>query len=340
MLDERKKKILKHIVDEYIENAEPVSSGTIVEKYETNISSATVRNDMAELEKGGYLEKTHTSSGRIPSAKGYRLYVDELLKYDDISLEEIKYISDKLETKVNAIEDLTKITTSTLSEVTHYTTVSIGPKTSSQKIEEIKFVLLATRMLMVIIVTDMGLVKETIIKADEDITDEQVETLNYFFNNKLKGQPLEKIDKPLEEYIFSELHFSINIIKSIIEQIKVLLQEENYYLEGAKRALELPEFRSFELTKNFMNVLDKKDLMTDILNTGFADDIKIYIGDENENDELKDFSIVTFKHSVGNMDLGTIGIIGPKRMNYSKVISVMKYISKKLNEGSQDDENK
>ena len=89
-----------------------------------------------------------------------------------------------------------------------------------------------------------------------------------------------------------------------------------------------------------MNVLDKKDLMTDILNTGFADDIKIYIGDENENDELKDFSIVTFKHSVGNMDLGTIGIIGPKRMNYSKVISVMKYISKKLNEGSQDEENK
>ena len=340
MLDDRKKKILKHIVDEYIENAEPVSSGTIVEKYETNISSATVRNDMAELEKGGYLEKTHTSSGRIPSAKGYRLYVDELLKYDDISLEEIKYISDKLETKVNAIEDLTKITTSTLSEVTHYTTVSIGPKTSSQKIEEIKFVLLGTRMLMVIIVTDMGLVKETIIKADEDITDEQVETLNYFFNNKLKGQPLEKIDKPLEEYIFYELHFSINIIKSIIEQIKELLQEENFYLEGAKRAFELPEFKSLELTKNFMNVLDKKDLMLDILNTGFADDIKIYIGDENENDELKDFSIVTFKHSVGNMDLGTIGIIGPKRMNYSKVISVMKYISKKLNEGSQDDENK
>lgn len=339
MLDDRKKKILRDIVDEYIEKAEPVSSGTIVEKYETNISSATVRNDMAELEKGGYLEKTHTSSGRIPSAKGYRLYVDELLKYDDISLEEIKYISEKLETKVNAIEDLTKITTSTLSEVTHYTTVCIGPKATSQKIEEIKFVLLGTRMLMIIIVTDVGLVKETILKADEDITEEQVETLNYFFNNKLKGQPLEKIDKPLEEYIFSELHFNIKIIRSIIEQIKELLKEEDIYLEGAKRALELPEFKSLELTKNFMNVLDKKELMLDILNTGFADDIKIYIGDENENDELKDFSIVTFKHSVGNMDLGTIGIIGPKRMNYSKVISVMKYISKKLNEDTQDESN-
>ena len=169
MLDERKRKILKEIVDEYIETAEPVSSAIIVEKYESNISSATVRNDMAELEKYGYLEKTHTSSGRVPSAKGYRLYVDELLKYDNISLEEIKYIQEKLETKASGIEELTKIATTTLSEITHYTTVSIGPKTSMQIIEEIKFVLLGTRMLMGIIVTDTGLVRETIIKFDEDI---------------------------------------------------------------------------------------------------------------------------------------------------------------------------
>ena len=183
MLDERKRKILKEIVDEYIENAEPVSSAIIVEKYENNISSATVRNDMAELEKEGYLEKTHTSSGRVPSAKGYRLYVDELLKYDNISLEEIKYIQEKLENKANGIEELTKIATTTLSEITHYTTVSIGPKTSKQIIEEIKFVLLGNRMLMGIIVTDTGLVRETIIKFDEDITSEQVDTLNYFYFN-------------------------------------------------------------------------------------------------------------------------------------------------------------
>ncbi len=334
MLDERKKKILKEIVDEYIETAEPVSSAIIVEKYENDISSATVRNDMADLEKMGYLEKTHTSSGRVPSAKGYRLYVDELLKYDNISLEEIKYIQEKLESKANGIEELTKIATTTLSEITHYTTVSIGPKTTGQLIEEIKFVLLGNRMLMGIIVTDTGLVRETIIKFDEDINQEQVDTLNYFFNNKLKGEPIEKIDASLEEYIFRELKYSINIIRPIIEQMKKLIQdeEENFYLEGANKSFELPEFKSLELAKNFVNLLDTKELMLDILNTGFAEDIKIYIGDENENEDLKDFSIVTFKHSVGDKDLGTIGIIGPKRMNYSKVISVMKYISKKLNE--------
>ena len=313
MLDERKRKILKEIVDEYIETAEPVSSAIIVEKYENNISSATVRNDMAELEKAGYLEKTHTSSGRVPSAKGYRLYVDELLKY----------------------------ATTTLSEITHYTTVSIGPKTTGQMIEEIKFVLLGNRMLMGIIVTDTGLVRETIIKFDEDITEEQVETLNYFFNTKLKGEPIEKIDDSLEKYIFRELKCSINIIKPIIEQMRKLIEdEEKIYLEGANKSFELPEFKSLDLAKNFVNLLDTKELMLDILNTGFAEDIQIYIGDENDNDELKDFSIVTFKHSVGDKDLGTIGIIGPRRMNYSKVISVMKYISKKLNEDFEEKHNK
>ena len=333
MLDERKRKILKEIVDEYIDTAEPVSSAIIVEKYENNISSATVRNDMAELEKAGYLEKTHTSSGRVPSAKGYRLYVDELLKYDNISLEEIKYIQEKLESKANSIEELTKIATTTLSEITHYTTVSIGPKTTGQIIEEIKFVLLGSRMLMGIIVTDTGLDRETIIKFDEDVTEEQVETLNYFFNTKLKGEPIERIDASLEQYIFRELKCSINIIKPIIEQMKKLIDdEEKIYLEGANKSFELPEFKSLELAKNFVNLLDTKEVMLDILNTGFAEDIQIYIGDENDNEDLKDFSIVTFKHSVGDKDLGTIGIIGPRRMNYSKVISVMKYISKKLNE--------
>ena len=184
MLNDRKKRILQAIVEEYIETAEPVSSNTIVNKYEKDFSSATIRNEMAELESIGYLDKPHTSAGRIPSAKGYRFYVDELLKDDNISLEEIKYIQSKLETKVNAIEELTKIATTTLSEITHYTTVGIGPQTANNIIEEIKFVSLGTRMIMAIIVTDAGIIKETIIKFDEDITQEQVETLNYMLNNK------------------------------------------------------------------------------------------------------------------------------------------------------------
>lgn len=337
MLDDRKKKILQAVIDEYINSAEPVSSNTLVEKYGLDYSSATVRNELAELEKNGYLDKTHTSSGRVPSEKGYRFYVDELIKDDDISLEEIKYIQSKLSTKVNEIEDLTKIATSTLSEITHYTTVAVGPKSNMQIIEEIKFVLLGTRMLMVVIVTDSGLVKETIIKYDEDVTASQVETLNNLFNTKLKGKPLSKIDKPMEEYIFSEIRYSLNVIKPIIDQInKIIEEDENLYYEGANKSFDLPEFKSLELAKNFVNVLDEKDLVLDILNSGVAKDINVYIGEETDNEKLKDFSIVTFKHSIGDKDLGTIGIIGPKRMDYSKVISVMKYISKKLNNNKEE----
>ena len=333
MLDKRKRQILQAVVDEYINTAEPVSSATLVKKYGLDYSSATVRNELAELENIGYLDKPHTSAGRIPSEKGYRFYVDELLNDQDISLEEIKYIQSKLSTKVDEIEDLTKITTSTLSEITHYTTVAIGPKTDMEIISEIKFVLLGSRMLMVVIVTDSGLVKETIIKYDDDITENQVEILNNLFNSKLKGKPLNKIDKPMEEYILSEITYSIDVIKRVIEQInKVIEQENNILLEGAKKAFDLPEFKSLELAKNFVNVLDEKDVMIDILNSGVAKDINVYIGEENSNEQLKDFSVATFKHSVGNKDFGTIGIIGPKRMDYSKVISVMKYISKKIND--------
>lgn len=333
MLDDRKKKILQAIIDEYIDTAEPVSSNGLVKKYGLQYSSATVRNDMMELEKIGYLDKPHTSAGRVPSAKGYRFYVNELLKDDNISMEEIEYIQSKLETKVNEIEELTKIATTTLSEITHYTTVSIGPKTEMQIIEEMRFILLGTRMLMAIIVTDSGIIKETIIKFDEDITQNQVDTLNILFNNKLKGKPLDIIDKPIEKYIFSEVGYSIKVIKPIIEQLKRVIQEDkNLYLEGTKKSFELPEFKSLQVAKNFVNLLDEKEIMLDMLNNGFAQDINVYIGEENEYEELKDFSVVTFKHSIDGRELGTIGIIGPTRMDYSKVISVMKYISKKMNE--------
>jgi heat-inducible transcriptional repressor len=128
VLDKRKKEILQAVIDEYINTAEPVSSATLVNKYELDYSSATVRNELAELEDNGYLDKPHTSSGRVPSEKGYRFYVDELINDEDISVEEIKYIQNKLSTKVNEIEDLTKIATTTLSEITHYTTVAIRTK--------------------------------------------------------------------------------------------------------------------------------------------------------------------------------------------------------------------
>lgn len=329
-LNDRKKRILQAIVNEYIDTIEPVSSSSLIQKYGLDCSSATVRNDMAELEKIGYLEKTHTSSGRVPSNKGYRFYVDKLLNDQNLNINEIKYINSKLENKVSQMEELTKIATNTISEVTHYTTVAIGPNASRQKIEEIKFVLLGSRMLMAVILTETGTIKESIIKFEKDITLEQVDTLNIIFNNKLKGKLLSSIDMPMEQYIMSEMNYRIDVIKPIVDQIsKVINDETRIYLNGANKAFDNPEFESSEFARNFMNLLDRKEFILDLLEN--SEDFNVYIG--NEINGLKDFSIVTFKNKVAGKDLGTIGIIGPTRMDYSKVISVMKYINKELNKG-------
>ncbi len=345
MLDDRKKKVLQAIVEEYIDTAEPVSSNALTSNHGLDYSSATIRNEMAELEKIGFLEKPHTSAGRIPSQKGYRFYVDELLREDSLSKKEMEIIKERLETKVNDLEDLAKIATTTLSEITHYTTITIEPDVNSHIITDIKFVLLGNRMMMAVILTDSGIIRESIIKFDEDIEQEQIDDLSFIFKNKLVGKPLEKVNVPLEEFIAEEMKTGINIIKKIIEEInkqegisetgyiyKILEESQKVYLEGVNKVVDMPEFRKSDIAKEFLNALDAKDLVVDVLNTGIAQDINVYIGEETAKEELKNFSIVTFNHILEDKDIGTIGIIGPTRMDYSKVISVMKYISKKLND--------
>lgn len=331
MLDDRKKRVLKAIIEEYIDTAEPVSSASIVKNHNLDFSSATIRNDMSELEQLELLEKPHTSAGRVPSNKGYRYYVDKLLKNNNISLNEIEFLKSKLIDKVNEIEDLTKITTHTLSEMTHYTALSIEPDINTEIISDIKFVLLGSRVLLAVILTDSGLIKETIIKFEQDITGSQVESLNFLFNNTLKGQPLKSIDKPIKEYIFSEMSNQINILQPIIKQIDKLEQKNNIYLEGTNKVFDLPEFKKTDLAKNFMDLINEKDLVKNLLNENSTQMLNIYIGNENINDKLKDFSIITFKNVINGKNLGTIGIIGPTRMDYSKVISIIKYINNKFN---------
>ena len=336
-LDERKKKILQAIIEEYIDSAEPVSSSYLLDKCEElKCSSATIRNEMAELEKIGYLEKPHTSAGRIPSQKGYRYYVDELLREDELTLQEMMMIKQKLEMKVNSLEDLTKIATATLSEITHYTTIVVGPNVNNHSIVDIKFVLLGSRVLMALILTDSGIIRESIIKFDEDITQEQIEDLTYIFNNKLVGKELSSINSPIEEFITQEMKASITLIKKVIEEINKIFEESNLYIEGANNVVDMPEFKKVDVTKDFLNVLNEKDLVSDILNSDISKGINVYIGEESEREELKNFSIITFNHLLEGKDLGTIGIIGPTRMDYSKVISVMKYISKKINDYKKD----
>jgi len=231
------------------------------------------------------------------------------------------------------MEELTKIATNTLSEITHYTTVAVGPKTETHTIIDIKFVLLGTRLLMAIILTDTGIVKESIIKFESDISELQVEKLNYIFNSKLKGKTLGEIDLPMQELIMSEMAYELQIIKPIIQELNKAIKD-NYeiYLEGRDKVFDFPEFNDLDTARKVLSILETKELVYSLFDSASNNTVDVYIGSENEYDELKNLSVIVFKNSLDDKDLGAIGIIGPTRMDYSKVISVMKYINAILHE--------
>ena len=258
-LDNRKEKILKSLIDEYIETADPVSSAGLISKYPLNISSATVRNEMLELEKMGYLEKPYSSSGRVPSKMGYRYYVDKLILDEKLSSSDLKLIKKNLGQKVINLEELTKITTATISEITHYTSIAITSKDIKEVITSVEFIRIGLDILMVLIITDKGRVKETIIKFDKELSDDVLTDLRKLFSKKIIGKPLEVIPKSIEEYIKEEVKIGIEIISKIIEEINKVILQNMIYIEGATESFKLPELSDDEVKHEYLNILNNID---------------------------------------------------------------------------------
>lgn len=258
-LDNRKEKILKSLIDEYIETADPVSSAGLISKYSLNISSATVRNEMLELEKMGYLEKPYSSSGRVPSKMGYRYYVDKLILDEKLSSSDLKLIRKNLGQKVINLEELTKITTATISEITHYTSIAITSKDIKEVITSVEFIRIGLDIIMVLIITDKGRVKETIIKFDKELSDDVLTDLRRLFSKKIIGKPLEVIPKSIEEYIKEEVKIGIEIISKIIEEINKVILQNMIYIEGATESFKLPELSDDEVKHEYLNILNNID---------------------------------------------------------------------------------
>ena len=258
-LDNRKEKILKSLIDEYIETADPVSSAGLLSKYPLNISSATVRNEMLELEKMGYLEKPYSSSGRVPSKLGYRYYVDKLILDEKLSSADLKLIRKNLGQKVINLEELTKITTATISEITHYTSISITSKDIKEIITSVELIRIGLDTIMVLIITDKGLVKETIIKFDKELSDNILADLRKLFAKRIIGKPLEIIPKSIEKYIKEEVEIGIEIITKIIEEINKVILRNMIYIEGATESFRLPELSDDEVKHEYINILSNID---------------------------------------------------------------------------------
>lgn len=341
-LDGRKRLILNAIIKDYIQNAEPVGSRTLVKKYEMGLSSATIRNEMADLEDMGYLEQPHTSAGRIPSDKGYRLYVDKLMQINSPSDEEIIAIKSFMQiATINEIEKIMKRTTKLLSQITKYTSAMLTPQLSKSTVKSIQLIEVTQNDVLAVIVTDTGIIKNVLVKLPRTINDSNLIKINNMLNEKLKGLTCEEIDLSVITSIQNEMGGYYEILNAIIPVLHESLNsvETDVYLEGTTNILNYPEYNDLDKAKNLLLLMDQREVLGDIFSEGEGK-LSVTIGSENELKEMKDCSIIKASYSIGDNSIGKIGIIGPRRMNYSRVIGVINCMVDVLNDvlkGHNDD---
>ena len=306
-LSDRKKKILQYVVDDYIETAVPVSSKSLTERHLKNISSATVRNELSALEELGYLTQLHTSSGRVPSAEAYKLYVSDLMVKDKLSTKELDYIKKIFLDKADNLEEVIKNTTKVISELTSYTSVGIQSHDLSEKIVSIKFFRYKPDSALVIIVTELRLLKDNFITVPEGMTDDQLKDAEKVLDNMCKGKTFDEICDMKPEMEDSFMGYK-NIFVNVIEALKTYMQttDEDVVMAGKDKVMNLL-------------VDENRDIK-----------INVKIGADGYDDIPKECSLVTATYSANGTKLGTYGVIGPIRMDYQKVVAVLENVGKIL----------
>lgn len=335
-LDERKRKILQAIIDDYIDTAEPIGSRTIARKHELGLSSATIRNEMADLEEMGYLAQPHTSSGRVPSDKGYRLYVDQLMQVHDLNMDEIEKIKSAMETHINELSQLIRQASAVLSRFTKYTSMAITPQLKTSTIKAIQVVPIEIGKAMVIVVTNAGIVRNCLVKVSESVMPDMLIMLSNVLNSKLTGLAIEQVNVRIIKELEREVGISGEILLPILSSAADLINQidnTEVFIEGTTNIFNHPEFRDMVKARDFMNMLDEKaslcKMLFDSIESG---GITIKIGSENDMSGIRECSLITANYNIADMFIGSIGIIGPTRMEYPRVISSMKYIRKLMNE--------
>jgi heat-inducible transcriptional repressor len=334
-LDDRKRRILRAIIDDYIDTAEPIGSRTIARKHEIGLSSATIRNEMADLEEMGYLAQPHTSAGRIPSDKGYRLYVDQLMKARKLTDEEAESIKIALEVKINELSQLIRQASLIMSRITRYTSIAMTPQMKKSTLKAVQVVPVDQGNALVVVVTKAGIVRNSLIRINENITADFLIRVSNIINEKLSGLSIEQINLHVIQDIENEIRFNKDIVLHVLSGIKDCIDQvdnQEIYMQGATNIFNFPEFRDIVKAREFLNMLDTKDILQSLLTMYNANgDIKVRIGNENEFAEIKDCSLITATYRFNDEVIGSIGVIGPTRMEYPKVITSLDYIRERIN---------
>lgn len=333
-LTERKLKILQAIISDYVKSAEPVGSRTLSKKFELGISPATIRNEMSDLEEMGYLTHPHTSAGRVPSDKAYRLYVNNLMEKHELSPVEKNLIAERLRANVNEFDETIRHAAKLLSEITNLTSFAMTPSKNEDTLKFVNLLPVDEDTVVLMIVSDSGKISNTALRLKVPYTEEGLQILAKHMTYTYKGK---KITDVLRNHIIASFESDIEAMSKLAENIMPnfmrTLEEMlnvNLYMDGLTNIFDIPEYSDMEKARSFLSLLDKKEDFTKKL-IEREDGIIVTIGDENADDLMHDCSVITATYHVDGKLVGKIGVIGPTRMKYGEITSIIEYLTENLN---------
>jgi len=336
-LNERKEQILRVVVVNYIKTAEPVGSRTVARSYPVGLSSATIRNEMADLEDMGYLVQPHTSAGRIPSQLGYRYYVDNLMDFGELSDDDELVLSSSLSAeKMREIEQIISNSTRVLSSATKQTSLIMGPQFKKSAFHQLRILPLDEKRGLVVLITDTGFIKNKVINLQQQLSQSELHQVVSYLNQKLYGLTIDQVTTSLINELKRDLFRRLEILEQAFILLEESLKEEKQirvFLGGTTNILNQPEFKDVDKIRRMLNLFEQEPLLFKILEDNSSEDgIVVRIGSENECDDIKECTLITGTYRIHDKTLGTVGVLGPTRMDYSHVISVMRRLVDYLNQ--------
>jgi heat-inducible transcriptional repressor len=349
-LDKRKVKILKAVISSYVDNAEAVGSRTISKKYELGVSPATIRNEMSDLEEMGFLMQPHASAGRIPTDKAYRYYVDDIWKkVQNSNATNIDQLRSIIEEKANEIDSIFKNSVRILSQFTKYSSFIVAPQLKQAEVKRIQLVPITDRKILLVLILKNNIVKEVMLKLKSPVPLDQVDQISSMLSEKLYGYKLEDIRLIMDNLIVQFYHIKESSNSLLMELLPFLvdqvgkLENFNVYADGLTNILNLPEYNDVVKAREFISFIEDKDSLAKLFQFTGENDLDVSIGRENAYEELRDCSLITATYKLNGKLIGKIGVIGPTRMNYNKVISTVRSMAEAMNEiisQSFDEDNK
>lgn len=333
MLNERKKKILQIIIEDYISSAEPVGSRTIARKYDLGLSPATIRNEMSDLELLGYLEQPHTSAGRIPSAQAYRFYVDALIEPGTLTDNDMALIDGWYNERRRNIDDIFQSTAKILSRMTQNVSMVLTNQQTIANFCYLKFLPLDSQHAILCIVADDGSIDTNVVDIPLGMSSEEMDYLAGKMSKLLEDRNLSDISVEILQIVHTDVVEDKLIFSSLLQAVRKMTgrrQEQKVFLGGTKQLLNQPEFRDVERVRNLLGILEEEKVLKDLLQGGEDSGLKVTIGSENKFTGIQDCSMVQATYRLNGQIVGTMAVLGPTRMEYGKVISVMDYLHKYL----------